>query len=530
MKTILLALVLFSYSLTAEKFQATGSNSPENNQGEIVVNFAKLEGSKLTFNLYEPFKIHTDTGVVYTNGSPEIFLGDFAEQNKYNAGNDSKKEYSRIWIESQSEARIVIRHRAALVNNGGEIAFSQKPRISPYGPGAWIDEWYTIHPDGTHTRRIKMYTQEENLKDPYLSFGKGGFRFENMALWRGAPKPGISVADDINEDALTLISMNGKSSKVNFSKPLVFMQSSPGDIVKAFGPNRHTNIQVINTVSKFKPYRIGREPKKDPKGFNGMNVLSLPFQPTHAQKNRLPAYPRGATRQSGYSVAFLGNMSYSDFWKKDRFSINEIWLNGYTGSQTPEKELPLIAKSWLNAPSLSTRGSIGVKVLGYHMGERAYIIENDSSKSRNNIALRFAASSKSPIYNPMLLINKWGDKPVSAFLNNKGLTKGVDYTYGYYKEIRLDGGRRLHNVLAIWVKTKSEKYTNIDIKGIEAKEPLDTTLRTWVDTKGKKAAARLLDSDGTIAILQLNNGRKLKVKVNSLSEPDQKYIKEKVLK
>lgn len=530
MKALIILIGIICTSLNAQKFSASGSDSSENNKGEIVVNFAKLDGSKLTFSLYEPFKIHTDTGVVYTNGSTEIAIGDFAEENKYNAGNDKQREYSRVWIESQNEARIVVRHRAALVNKGGEIAYSNKAKIAPYGPGSWVDEWYVIHPDGTHTRRVKLYSEATHLRDPYLNFGKGGFRFENMALWRGAPKPGISVADDINEDALSLISMDGKISKINFEKPLLFMQSKPADIVKAFGKGRHSNIQLINTVSKYKPYRIGREPVKDPKGFDGMNVLSIPFQPGHAQKNRLPAYPRGATKESGYSVAFIGHMSYSDFWKKDMVSVNEIWLNGYTDSKTPEKELPLIAKSWLNSPTLTTLGTRGVKILGYNMGERAYVVENDPQKSKNSIALRFAASPKSPIYNPMLLINNWGDKPVSVLRDNQALIKGEEYTYGYYKEIRLDDGKRLHNVLALWVKAKAEKYLNLDIRGKASKAPLDSEPRTWTDVKGKKAEAKLINANDSIVLLQLINGKTLKVKRSLLSPEDQQYLKSKLLK
>ena len=530
MKTLIIIIGILCTSSNAQKFSASGSENPNNREGEIVVNFVKLDGAKLTFNLSEPFKIHTDTGVVYSNGSTEIFIGDFAEGNKYNAGNDKQREHSRLWVESQNDARIVVRYRAALVNNGGEIAYSNKARIAPYGPGTWVDEWYVIHPDGSHTRRVKLYSEAAHLRDPYLNFGKGGFRFENMALWRGAPKRGVSVADDINEDALSLISMDGKISKINFAKPLVFMQSKPADIVKAFGKGRHSNIQLINTVSQYKPYRIGREPAKDPKGFDGMNVLSIPFQPGHVQKNRLPAYPRGATKQSGYSVAFLGNMSYSDFWKKDLVSVNEIWLNGYTDSKAPEEELPLIAKSWLNSPSLTTRGTRGVKVLGYNMGERAYVIENEPQKSNNNIALRFTSSAKSPVYNPMFLINNWGDKPVSVLLDKQALKKGDEYSYGYYKEIRLDGGRRLHNVLALWVKAKAEKYLNLDIAGKAYKAPVEYESRTWTDVKGKKAEAKLVDANESLVLLQLSNGKKLKVKRSLLSAEDQQYIKETLLK
>ena len=347
-----------------------------------------------------------------------------------------------------------------------------------------------------------------------------------MALWRGAPKPGISVADDIQEDALTLISMKGKAAKINFSKPLVFMQSSPTDIVNAFGVHKHENIQVVNTNSKYKPFRIGRVPQKDPKGFNGMNLLSIPFQPAHAQRNRIPAFPKGANKQSGYSVAFLGHMSYSDFWKTDRLSVNEIWLNGFTNSPKPEQQLPLIAKSWLNPPTLSSRGSLGVKISGYNMAERAYIVENDPLKSQNNISLRLAASSKSPVYNPLFLINNWGDKPVSALLNYKALIKTKEYSYGYYKELRLEDGRRLHNVLALWIKGQAEKYVNIDIKGTPYKAPIEHKLRIWTDVKGKKAEAKLISANATLVLLQLPNGKKLKVKRTLLSEQDLKYLNE----
>lgn len=53
---------------------------------------------------------------------------------------DRRNRYARMWIERQSDARIVVRVRGALCNTEEQIAHADIPSGSPYGKGDWVDE------------------------------------------------------------------------------------------------------------------------------------------------------------------------------------------------------------------------------------------------------------------------------------------------------------------------------------------------------------------------------------------------------
>jgi hypothetical protein len=154
---------------SASKFHAVGTKKP-------VVEYLKKPSSPVPRELrrvavevffdQNPTKMRfsmpcypcqvTENNIHYSNGWTETY--DPKASSSCEVLWDREARYARMWIESQTPARIVVRWRAALADPDGYIAHSDIPSGSPYGKGDWTDEWYYIYPDGMHTRHVRIYT------------------------------------------------------------------------------------------------------------------------------------------------------------------------------------------------------------------------------------------------------------------------------------------------------------------------------------------------------------------------------------
>ncbi|MHC5058030.1 MAG: hypothetical protein ACYTKD_25500 [Planctomycetota bacterium] len=249
----------------AQGFRAVGNTDPNHrappwHQGEVVVTFDTMP-TKVSFDLPGHIKLITENGIPYINGATETYIDGFAEGQSYESWNDIQNEDSRMWIESQNDARIVVRHRCALVNKG-RIAHAGDRQVAPYGPGNWVDEWYTFHPDGTHVRRIKIHSSKARQSSCHRR--ERGFFFyelEGMYLWWGAPRAGTMASDHLEDGAMTLLFDDGRSRTIDFT-PYPMDANTGRGMAEAYGEFRHASISVINTKSEYRPWRIGRPSEK----------------------------------------------------------------------------------------------------------------------------------------------------------------------------------------------------------------------------------------------------------------------------
>ena len=107
--------------------------------------------------------------------------------------------------------RIVVRYRSAPVNFSGQLAHTQYGQVAPYGPGDHVDEWFTIYPDGTYTREVKVWSPVAAQAVPYTDdrietffFETQEFLFNNMGM-----EGERYLSDDLYTDALNLVKMDG---------------------------------------------------------------------------------------------------------------------------------------------------------------------------------------------------------------------------------------------------------------------------------------------------------------------------------
>ena len=451
----------------AQRFAAAGNTDPNHrpppwHKGEVVVTFDTMP-TKVSFDLPGHIKLYTENGIPYINGATETYLEGFAEGQSYESWNDKENQYSRMWIESQNDARIVVRHRCALVNKG-RIAHAKDKKVAPYGPGNWVDEWYTFHPDGTHVRRVKSYNAKARQSSCHKR-GKGFFFYEleGMYLWWGQSPRGTMASDHLEDGVITLVFNDGRSKTIDFT-PYPMNAKTGRGMAEAYGKFRHANISVINTKSKYRPWRIGR-PSEPGGDFWGQTLLLTPYRPVHKLVQLVPCFPPRTTRQSGYSVAGLGQVIYSDFWKLTDTSMSEIWLNGFIdASRDPAGELSELARSWWSAPKAVLVTRNGAVAYGYDIGARAYLLDVKSVKSAKSAHVALAASPKSPVVNPTFLINNWGSKKADLKINGKAVPRGSDFRMGHYRTLDLEDGREWKDVLIVWAKVSSTKPMRFSIR------------------------------------------------------------------
>ena len=362
---------------------------------------------------------------------------------------DKANRYARMWIEKQSAARIVVRTRAALCDKNGVIAHNDVPSGSPYGKGDWVDEWFTIYPDGTHVRVVKIYTGVAQAAAAHWADDTTPFETQETTIINGDGRP---PTDDIDVNALTLIRMNGEAKTIPF-KPY----PPEGALFKG------ANIQVVNLKTRFKPFMI--VPDADPK----IQAFRGPWADhEHLGERVFVGWPRGAKWDKYYTAA-LSHVIDWRFHERTKNTLTSIYLIGMTDAATDAtkaKDLVPLARSWLRAPKLkitaggasaegharsSPRGSDATERVppgGFDKKQKAYVLRALGVAGKRHVAFTIAASEESPLVNPVFVIKDWGGGPAVVNVNGQAVEPGKNLRIGREKW-------RSGTDLIIWMKMRA---------------------------------------------------------------------------
>lgn len=436
---------------SSNKFKAVGPKEPVKLHGHetAVKVYFELVPTTLQFILPSLPSMFTENGIGYTNAwaetyDPQIGGGSFETLQ------DHKNFYARMWIEHESDARIIVRVRGALCNKEGQIAHANIPSSSPYGKGDWVDEWYYIYPDGMHTRYVKIYTGLAPLSRPF-GFDrmppKAVHEFEE-AIVQG--RPGHFPTDDIETEALTLIRLigdhvtkylpEGKSLTVSY-KPYP----------KNFGNLRDAHIMLVNLKSKYKPYTIG-----------------LPYgcriSPYWPEGKLQYVFQTWGDPPKKYSVSLCNMVNYWHFRRTDN-TIEQVYLQGMTDAKDAKKELLSYAYSWIINPTLEMEGMNKWSFNPiYERTQKAYILPRSDRGPRVfkfKLVKHDSGGVGAPTWlvNPAFVIKEWGKTEIELKINAEQIIKGKDFQVGYEETpTGID--------LIVWVKYKSQKDTDFEIKPV----------------------------------------------------------------
>jgi Concanavalin A-like lectin/glucanases superfamily len=358
---------------------------------------------------------------------------------------DKNCVYSHVRIIESSDARCVIHWRYALVDVMGV-----RPRKDPVtGWTDFTDEYHTIYPDGTGTRKITLHSTQS--LDPH--------EFQETIMVLG---PGQTPQDVVEPEALTMANMAGEERTYSW------IGGAPAVIDK---PDR-CNVQVVNSKSPTKPFLIvsdknclkrNLEPSDRPVFPVYRNEIRPPqLFPwwNHWPTAELPSdgrYAFAADRAAHSSL--LTGMEWEDY-EVTPTSRTRVHLQGLTRLRA--RDLVPLAKSWLR-PAEMTVKTKGARSAGYDVLERAYRVDCGTT---TNLTLTFEASKGSPLVNLVLILQGWqGDPAPALVLDGKPVPQGADYRIGTRSSLDRED-------LVVWIR-------------ITAEAPLTVTLGDAPTPKGK---------------------------------------------
>jgi hypothetical protein len=430
-------------------FAATGPTKetklpPEKFLGAVKVTFDLLP-TTMSFDLPWHFCSVTENGIKVAHFAAETYdprnWGATGADASFEAGMDKQGRYARVWIEHQSAARIVVRVRYALTNSKYKIAHDDLPTGSPYndGKGDWGEEWFTIYPDGTHVRHMKIHTGLAAMSQPSSFFREPPNVVHEFMETIVIGQKGHVPTDDIEtKPTLTMFKMFGSKPGTIFAdgraKDIAYAMPAgpPGD----YGEFRDGNIMLLHTKSKYRAFTIG---------------LPYGVQATPYGWEDIRKYPW--TTWTGYDEPSIGYVSaighILNYWhfRRTEKTIEQIYLHGMTGSARPQGEIMKVAWSWIVPPELqipdapkSPNDSAGqYNVFTYDQTQKAYIIPRTKT-GPERIAFALDAIYDDPylmgtmwLVNPAFVVKNW-NQPDSALrleLDGKRLTSGTDYRFGF---------------------------------------------------------------------------------------------------
>jgi hypothetical protein len=446
-----LLIIVTMNQAQAQKFEAVGPTYPLKQQpmevGAVKVTFDLLP-TTMSFDLPWTWFMVTENNLKIAHYAAETYdpreffaTGGAAS---FEPNMDKESRYVRVWIEQQSDARIVVRVRYALANNLYDIAHRDVPSGAPYGKGDWTDEWHYIYPDGTKIRHMKIYTGLAPMSKPFgFNRTPPNMVSEFMETIVQAPK-GVAGKDLIETDAITLVRTFGYHSEIRLSEPQskkISYDPYPTD----FGDFRDANIMLVNLKSEYKPYTIAMP--------YGVRV-----QPYQQGGDYQYFTPRSRDETRGFRRA-IGHFLNYQFYRRDSNTLEQVYFHGMTNAADPVKEVASLGWSWYGEPVFQMEGvKADYNEFLYDPTQKAYIVPR---KGRGPIDLNFSLvdpdlSNPLSIINPTFIVKDWDTPGVELKVDGKVIKPGKDFRIGYEQSAT---GKDL----VLWLRMRSSKPVQFTI-------------------------------------------------------------------
>jgi len=402
------------------------------NSADVVVRFNDMDG-KLIFwrgTGYIPHWV-SENGIWNNNE----FVETWSETGCHEPMSDKRCQFAKVQIVENTPARVVVHWRYALNDNWYNIS-----RVdSLTGWGEWVDEVYTVYPDGVAVRKVILYSV-----NPATSF-----EWQESISVMG---PGQKPEDNLQAEALTFSNLKGDICSYSWKEGLPTRFVKEGFILKPETPS----IQLINTNAELKPFVI-LDPTSNPK----WRIFSSEL---HPERSIFPWWNHWPTAQNACDGRFamdtdqashssLSNASWDTYSETD-YTVTKIMLHGLTTA--PADHLVPLAKSWSNPPELKIKGSDSYKNNGYDKSERIYQLTCLEKGDPEELTIEMNASVNSPVKNFCLLIKNWGRSDPSIELNDIPLPVNKEYYFGH--NMSIEG-----TDLLIWVESESKEPITLTI-------------------------------------------------------------------
>lgn len=351
---------------------------------------------------------------------------------------DKQNRYAHVRIIENTPARAVVHFRYGLCEVENYVCANPNPYT---GWTDWGDEYYTVYPDGIAVRKQVLWSS--NFKDVH---GKPfGHEFQETMIMN---PPGTRPEDNIQTDALTLANMNGETHTYSW------LPHGP----KTLDSPEHANIQLVNLKSEWKPFQIVSPNADKLRPYHGEKTYSTFEWWNHwpvTQVKSSGIYAVAVDKPSSSSLSHIEGAPYA----MTSNSMVKLMLDGLT-TKTAAALIPL-AKSWLSPPVMSVNGQ-SFQGKGYDPAQRAFLVVRDAGAKGQKLHLAWQASQASPLFDPAIIVQNWGQSVPKLRLNGKSVTWSEKYRYG--KVDTLQGTN-----LIVWIELQSTRPTNIDLLSAHAR-------------------------------------------------------------
>ena len=392
-------------------------------QPDIVVSFDKQPGRYVLWHGvgYIPMMV-SENGRWYSNEFNETWWEGCCEPMS-----DKKVVFGHVQVLERSPARVVLKWRYPESNVGYRV-YGQDPKT---GWGDWCDWYFTIYPDGTVTKRMRVYMADMHSHEWQ----------ESMAIFGPDQHPEQVVE---TRPALLVATAGGEVRKYDWI-------SAPPNKVDY----KDVILHVVNMKADYDPYTIARFTGGNVYAARGPSPYSVFPAWNHWPVAQIPSdgrfvhYPDRAAHSSLTHVDWADSVKFGD---KGTYE-EKVLLEGL--SNAPAEKLLTLARSFVNPPAITAAGA-GLTA-AYDQGQRAYVLVR-ASGDVTDMKVTIAASQDSPAFNPAIVVENWAaDAPAKVKMNGQAPGADVDVRQGVVS--RANGV----NALVIWMCLESTGPVSIEI-------------------------------------------------------------------
>lgn len=403
-----------------------------------------------------------ENGIWYTNEFYETQHQAMATSAEPMADKQARFSHPRI-LES-NEARVVVLWRYAPISVNYDLVNVD----ALTGWGDWVEETYTVYPDGTCVRKIRVWSSDPRVR-PAEGRGQENFRQYHEAIIINPP--GTRPEDNIQAEALTLANMKGEvhtyswangapGDKADFDPETLDLlhRISDQDTASHKWLTRPAggNILRVNLKAKFSPYVV-----VDPRNvaidcYAGEIIRErsiFPWWNHWPVSQQIRSNGRWAVAPDRASHSSLAHIQSWRPYEETDDGVTMLMLNGLT--EKPAAALLPLARSWLSPPRLEITGDSFADD-GYDPTQRAFVLSRRGLDTASPLSILLRASEGSPVVNPALLIRGWGLSAPRLEIDGRLARLGPDVRAGHIHGLEGDD-------LIIWIRKESATPVRIAI-------------------------------------------------------------------
>jgi hypothetical protein len=404
----------------------------------------------------------TENGIWYTNEFYETQSDPMEISAEPMADKQARVSHAKI-LES-SDARVVVVWRYAPLTVNYDLVHADPLT----GWGDWVEETYTVYPDGTCVRKIRVWSSSPHVV-PGKGPGKNGFRQYHEAIIINPP--GTRPEDNIRPEALTLTNMRGDSHTYSWDKQAPGEQAAfDADTMKLLArisdlePQTHkwlmqppgANILQVNLKATYSPFVVV-DPRQVAIDCYAGEIIPersmFPWWNHWPVSQQIRSNGRWAVAPDRASHSSLAHIQSWRPYEDGETGITMLMLNGLT-DKTGAGLVPL-AKAWLSPPPIEV-ASAGFRSEGFDPTQKAFVVSRHGAVDGQPLGITLRASAESPIVNPAFLIRDWGGAGAEIHIDGTRVAIGKDVRVGQVH--RLEG-----DDLVVWVRKESAAPVRISI-------------------------------------------------------------------